>query len=299
MSLVLTLIADPAKAELSADLAAAAREALVASGADCTEIDWLAPGVACDIPFAAAEAAVAEAAVRERLAGAPLDLAVQPREGRRKRLLIADMDSTIVTAETLDELADAAGLRERIAAITARSMAGELDFAQSLRERVAMLAGLPVAALDQALARLALTPGARTLVQTMKAQGAYSALVSGGFTQFTAVARQRCGFDEDRANRLALADGRLSGKVVEPILDRDAKLTALQSLCSERAIAPEAACTVGDGANDIPMLQAAGLGVAFRGKPVVRRAARFRIDHGDLTALLYLQGYRREAFVTA
>ncbi|MGF1610440.1 MAG: phosphoserine phosphatase SerB, partial [Kiloniellales bacterium] len=257
-----------------------------------------AEGVACDIAFDGADPVAAEAAVRERLTEAPLDIAVQPHAGRQKRLLLADMDSTIITGETLDELAAAAGLRERIAAITARTMAGELDFAQSLRERVAMLAGLPVAALEQALGRMALTPGARTLVQTMKAHGAYTALVSGGFTQFTSVARQRCGFDEDRANQLALAHGSLSGKVEEPILDRDAKLSTLRGLCAERSIAPEAACTVGDGANDIPMLQAAGLGVAFRGKPLVRQAARFRVDHGDLTALLYLQGYRRDRFVT-
>jgi phosphoserine phosphatase len=299
MDFVLTLIADPAKADLGAEHAAAASDALAGCGARCGDIDWLAPGIACDVAFAAAGPSLAEAAVRERLTAAAVDVAVQPREGRRKRLLLADMDSTIVTGETLDELAAAAGLRERVAAITARSMAGELDFAQSLRERVAMLAGLPVAALDQALARMALTPGARTLVQTMKAHGAYTALVSGGFTQFTSVARQRCGFDEDRANRLALANGVLAGRVVEPILDRDAKLTALRGLCAERAIAPEAACTVGDGANDIPMLQAAGLGVAFRGKPLVRQAARFRIDHGDLTALLYLQGYRRDDLVGA
>ena len=262
MEQVLTLIANPARADLTPGLAEAASLALSDQGAAPGEVDWLAPGIACDIPFEAAGSEALRDVVRHALDGAPVDLAVQPRKGRRKALLIADMDSTIVTSETLDDLADAMGLRDRIAPITARTMAGELDFAQSLRERVAMLAGLPLAALEAARATVELTPGARALAQTMKAGGAYTALVSGGFTHFTGDVRARCGFDEDQANRFELRDGQLSGAVVEPILDRDAKLKTLRRLCGEKALAPEAACTVGDGANDIAMLQAAGLGVA-------------------------------------
>jgi len=296
MDSVLTLIADPAAAGLDDALLAAAVEALAEAGARPAPANWLAPGVACDLAFAGGAPDRAEAAVRARLAEAPLDLAVQPAAGRRKALLVADMDSTIVTSETLDELAACAGLKERIAAITARSMAGEVDFVESLRERVAMLKGLPVEALAQVGARTELTPGARTLVRTMKAQGAYTVLVSGGFTAITGSVREACGFDEDLANRLELRDGRLSGKVAEPILDRGAKLAALRRLLAERGLEAAAACAVGDGANDIPMLQAAGLGVAYRGKPAVRAAVRFRVDHGDLTALLYLQGYRADEF---
>lgn len=297
MEPVLTLIANPATADLTADLSGAAARALEAAGAVPAETDWLAAGIACDIPFEAPVTDGLREAVRRALDGAPVDLAIQPRTGRRKALLVADMDSTIVTGETLDDLADAVGLRERIAPITARTMAGELDFAQSLRARVAMLAGLPLAALGEARAAVELTPGARTLVQTMKAHGAYTALVSGGFTHFTGHVRERCGFDEDRANRFELRDGQLSGAVVEPILDRDAKLQTLERLCHEKGLPPSAACSVGDGANDIAMLQAAGLGVAFRGKPAARAATAFRVDHGDLTALLYLQGYRGSDFV--
>ena len=298
MEQVLTLIANPVTADLTPDLVESAASTLSTQSATPGLPDWLAPGIACDVPFDAPGPGDLGEAVRQALGGAPVDLAIQPRAGRRKALLVADMDSTIVSSETLDDLADAVGLRDRIAPITARTMAGELDFAQSLRERVAMLAGLPLAALEAARAAVELTPGARTLVQTMKAQGAYTALVSGGFTHFTADVRQRCGFDEDQANRFELCDGELSGAVVAPILDRDAKLQTLRRLCVEKAVAPTAACTVGDGANDIDMLQAAGLGVAYHGKPAARAATPFRIDHGDLTALLHLQGYRRRDFVT-
>lgn len=273
-----------------------AEEILKLAGAAVRPATWLAPAVACDLPFTAGDPTRAEAALRARLADAPLDIAVQPADGRRKRLLVADMDSTIVTTETLDELADFAGLKAAIASITARSMAGEIDFAQSLRERVAMLKGLPATALAEVAARTQLTPGARTLVQTMKAYGAHTVLVSGGFTAITEGVRAACGFDEEVANRLEIEDGRLSGTVAEPILDRDAKLATLRRCLTERGLDADDACAVGDGANDIPMLEAAGLGVAFRGKPVVRAAARFRVDHGDLTALLFMQGYRAAEF---
>lgn len=296
MTWVLTLIGNPAARPLRDDMVASAAGALAEAGAKCEAADWLAPGIACDLAFDGIDAKAAEAAATDRFSGAPLDLAVQVRDGRRKALLVADMDATIVTTESLDDLAEHAGLRDKIAPITARAMAGELDFAEALRARVAMLAGLPAAALEETLAHLELSPGARTLVQTMKAGGAYTALVSGGFTDFTARVRERCGFDEDQANRLVLVDGRLSGRVVEPVLGRDAKLRLLLDLCDRHGLSTSQACSVGDGANDADMLGAAGLGVAYHGKPPARAATRFRVDHGDLTALLYLQGYRQSEF---
>lgn len=288
---VLTLIADPAASALDAALAERARAAAMAAGAEVNTPLWLAEGVACDLPFAAPDPAAVETAVRRALAGAPLDLAVLPAAGRAKALLLADMDSTIVTSETLDDLADALGLKERVAAITARAMNGELDFAEALRERVALLDGLPETALDEVVARITLTPGAKALVQRMKAAGATTVLVSGGFTRIAEPVAALCGFDRVVANRLDLADGRLTGRVAEPILGKEAKLATLHEAATAHGVSPAAACTVGDGANDLPMLRAAGLGVAFRAKPSVQAAAPVRIDHGDLTALLYLQGY--------
>ena len=294
MQQVLTVIA-PAASPLSATELARARDAMGAVGAETLAPAWLAEAEAADIPFAGLDPEQAEAAARAALQG-PRDLVAQPAEGRRKRLLVADMDSTIVTSETLDELAAFAGLKERIAAITARAMNGELDFAGALRERVAMLKGLSADALEQTWAATELMPGAAALVATMRAHGAFCALVSGGFTFFTGRVRQKVGFDLDQSNVLEIEDGRLAGRVAEPILDRHAKLASLRKLAAERGLALSETCTVGDGANDLPMLQAAGLGVAFRAKPSVAAAARVRIDHGDLTALLFAQGYRREDF---
>lgn len=212
-------------------------------------------------------------------------------------LLVADMDSTIVTSETLDELADLAGVKEKVAAITERSMRGEVDFVRALEDRVAMLAGLSVDALERAFGRVKLTPGARTLVQTMRAQGAFTALVSGGFRYFSERVRRAAGFDYDEANRLEIADGRLTGRVVPPVVNRDGKLSALRRLSVQRGTPLEATLAVGDGDNDLEMIRAAGLGVAFHGKPAIAAAARARIDHGDLTALLYFQGYSADEFV--
>lgn len=295
MELVLTLIAAPGG--LDEPPIRDAREILAALGVRPAQPRWLAPEEACDLPFEAEAAeggpAGIEAALRESLGAAPIDLAVQPARGRRKRLLLADMDSTIVIGETLDELADCAGLKPEIAAITAQAMAGELDFEAALRRRVALLEGLPAEALERTRAGIALGPGARALVATMKAAGAYCALISGGFTQFTEHVAAACGFDEHRANRLLIEDGKLTGRVAEPIQGRDAKRRALLELLERRGLAAEAACTVGDGANDIDMLTAAGLGVAYRAKPAVRAAAPVRIDRGDLTALLYLQGFAK------
>lgn len=295
MQQVLTVIA-PDAAPLAAAELAAARDALEAVGAETFAPAWLAPGIAADIAFRNLDPEQAEAAARAAIPG-PRDLVAQPEAGRRKALLVADMDSTIVTTETLDEMAAFAGLKERIAAITARAMNGELDFAAALRERVAMLQGLPLDALERTWAATELTPGARALVATMRAHGAYCALVSGGFSFFTGRVRALVGFDLDQANVLAIEDGRLAGRVEEPILDRHAKLATLRRLAAARGLALSQACTVGDGANDLPMLQAAGLGVAFRAKPSVAAAARVRIAHGDLSALLYAQGYPRDSFV--
>jgi len=255
----------------------------------------LSPSEAVDIPLSHVPD---PAVLRAALDGAPIDAIVTPAEHRRKRLLIADMDSTIITSETLDELADFAGLKDRIAAITARAMNGELDFKAALRERVGMLRGLPVAALERTWQRVRLTPGARELVATMRAHGAYTALVSGGFSFFTSRVAAMCGFDEHRSNTL-LDDGTaLTGYVAEPILDRDTKLDTLTRLAAQRGLSLGATLAVGDGANDLDMLRAAGLGVAFRAKPVVAAEARARVDHAGLRALLFAQGYRLEDFVT-
>ncbi len=225
-----------------------------------------------------------------------VDAVALPAAGRRKKLLVADMESTMIHNEMLDELADFLGLREKIAGITARAMNGEIDFAGALTERVGLLKGLPVAKLDEAATRIRYMPGGATLLATMKKHGAHCALVSGGFTYFTAMVRQSLGFDFDAANILKHDGKTLTGTVEPPILGKEAKLAALRRLAAEQGVTPAEAVTVGDGANDLPMLQAAGLGVAFHAKPTVAAQVHARIDHGDLTALLYLQGYRRTDF---
>jgi phosphoserine phosphatase len=288
MAHFLTLIAQREAALLSPATIARVRDAVGGGAADI-----LSPDEAIDIAVANAPDM---AAVQAALEGAAIDAIATPADQRRKGLLIADMDSTIVTGETLDELADFAGLKQRIAAITARAMNGELDFKAALRERVAMLQGLPVDALEQTWQRVRLTPGARELVATMRAHGAYAALVSGGFSFFTGRVAALCGFDMHRSNAL-LDDGiALTGHVAEPILDRDTKLATLTQLADERGLPLSATLAVGDGANDLDMLSAAGLGVAFRAKPVVAAAARARVDHADLRALLFAQGYRAGQF---
>jgi len=287
---ILTLIAPPGG--LSAPLIARIRTALQALGATAGTPDWLSPEEAADLPFEGLAPEQATAAAGTALEGAPVDTIAQPTEGRRKRLLLADMDSTIVTTETLDEIAAYAGLKDRIAEITRRSMNGELDFRQALVERVGMLEGLPVSALERTWEATAMTPGAAELVATMRAHGAHCALVSGGFTFFTGRVAERLGFHAHYSNTLGIADGKLTGRVEEPILDRDAKLATLKRLSAELGLPLSATLAVGDGANDLAMIQAAGLGVAFRAKPVVAAAARARVDHADLRALLFAQGYR-------
>ncbi len=238
-------------------------------------------------------------AVSGLMAGKPADYCVQPAEGRRKRLLIADMDSTIINVECIDELADFAGVKDKVAAITERAMRGDLDFEAALRERVAMLKGLPLADLQRAYdERVRLNPGARTLVRTMTAHGAKAFLVSGGFSFFTRRVAEAAGFDANRANTLVEADGVLAGTVGEPILGREAKLAALCEEAAALGVPLSATLAVGDGANDLAMIAASGLGVAYRAKPIVAAQAHAKVDHADLTALLYFQGYRADEFVT-
>jgi phosphoserine phosphatase len=283
--------------ELTGDTVA---QALRASGcAAPIEIDWLEPGRAADVrlAFAAEQLAPLRVALHAAVAGFA-DVIVQPEAGRRKKLLVADMDSTMIEQECVDELAEFAGLRARISAITARAMRGEIGFEAALRERVALLAGLRVEIVDTILReRITPTPGARALVATMRAHGAYAALVSGGFTCFADPIAARLGFDEARANRLETRDGALTGAVTPPIAGARAKQEALEELRAARAVPREAALAVGDGANDLDMLAAAGLGVAYHAKPKVAAAASARVDRADLTALLFAQGYRRGDFV--
>ncbi len=287
MKNVLVLISDPAHPAVTDAAVASAIEALKGAGATVGAPDWLDKGIACDLPFDGTAAAIGLAGV---------DAIVLPADGRRKKLLVADMESTMIHNEMLDELADFLGLREKIAGITARAMNGEIDFAGALEERVGLLKGLAVGRLDEAATRIRYMPGGATLVATLQKHGAYCALVSGGFTYFTAMVRRALGFDLDAANVLEHDGISLAGTVAHPILGKEAKLTTLRRLAGERGLADADAISVGDGANDLPMLKAAGLGVAFHAKPAVAAQVPARIDHGDLTALLYLQGYRRNDF---
>lgn len=262
---------------------------------------WLSPGEACELAFEAADIGAARAvrdSVASRLGEMPIDSCVVQVAARRKALLVADMDSTIIQQECIDEMADMLGLKPRIAAITERAMRGELPFEAALRERLGLLAGLEVSALQRVFdERITLMPGARTLVATMRAAGAFTALVSGGFSFFTSRVAVAAGFDVNRANELEVSDGRLTGSVVGPILGREAKLETLTHYRDQRGLAAEATLAVGDGANDLAMIMAAGLGVAYRAKPIVAAEADVGITYGDLTALLFLQGYSRSEFV--
>ncbi len=290
MSHVLTFVANDYSL---LDLMRATHRVLGEQRARIDRIDWLSPGRACDIYFDGAEPALIEKAVRAVVGLATVDLAVQKARDRRKLLLVADMESTVIHNEMLDELADFVGLRAKVEQITTRAMNGELDFRAALRERVALLRGLPEQVLHDCLETIRFDSGARVLVATLRAHGAYCALVSGGFTFFAEWVAERVGFELCQANVLRIEGGKLSGEVEEPILDKEAKLRTLRQLAEEQGLSLEDAVTVGDGANDLPMLQAAGLGVAFHGKPRVAAAAPFRVDHGDLSTLLYFQGYHR------
>jgi phosphoserine phosphatase len=297
MDLVLTIVAPPNAGAFSANL----REVFASVGARGKESRKLEAGdmAATDVILEADDVTAVRAALGPALEGQPVDWCVQPLEGRKKRLLVADMDSTIINVECLDELADFAGLKAEISAITERAMRGELAFEGALRERVAMLKGLPVTALQETYdERVRLNPGARTLVRTMAADGARCVLVSGGFNFFTARVAAEAGFHADRANWLVSQGGALTGSVGEPILGREAKLAALKEEALAIGAPMSAAIAVGDGANDLAMIEAAGLGVAYRAKPIVAAQADARIDHCDLTALLYFQGYEIGGFVT-
>ncbi|MEO8558726.1 MAG: phosphoserine phosphatase SerB [Rhodospirillales bacterium] len=297
MHQILILICRPDKPVLDDSTLRTLRARLDDLGAESAPPAWLDPTIACEIGFDGIDGEQAVAAARLVLGERPVDVAAMTTEHRRKALLVADMESTIIENEMLDELAEFLGLRAHIAAITARAMNGEIDFAAALKERVLLLKDMEQAKLDHAATLIRIMPGAQTLIATMRANGAYCALVSGGFTVFTDAIHKQLGFDSHHANSLLLENGKLTGTVGEPILGKEAKLEMLLKLAGERHLKLAQTIAVGDGANDLPMLQAAGLGVAYRAKPSVAAACRVRIDHGDLTALLYLQGYRRDEFV--
>jgi len=292
MTMVLTLIAGARARQIFSQLADEVAGAIGISG----QTTWLA-GDACDLVFDATGPALAEGAARALIGGADIDVLVQPVANRRKRLLVADMESTIIENEMLDELADFLGLRPQISEITRRAMNGEIDFAASLEARVAMLAGLSDRVLEMAAERIRPTAGARQLVATMRSAGAVTALVSSGFTIFAERLAAQLGFDRVVANRLELTGGRLAGRIARPIVSGETKRQILLALAAEHAVPLEQTMAVGDGANDLPMLAAAGIGIAFRAKPIVASGARWRLDHADLTGLLYAQGYRKEEII--
>jgi phosphoserine phosphatase len=299
MTHVATLVCDPATPLLTDELAARASTILP----NPERVQWLAPAIAVDIAFTLAvpeSTTTIEDQLRAALENTPADIFVQPLQGRRKKLLLADMDSTMIGQECIDELAGEIGKRAEIAAITDRAMRGDIAFEPALRARVALLKGIGRATIMNVIAsKITLTRGGRQLVQTMRRNGAYTALVSGGFSVFSAAIANKLGFDEHQANELLFGeDGKTSGLAAEPVLGRQAKLSALRNLCEKLGLSAGETLAVGDGANDLSMLEAAGLGVAFRAKPRVAAAAHARVDHSDLTALLYAQGFRREEFQT-
>jgi phosphoserine phosphatase len=294
MSHIATLISNPKNPAVTRKAALAAKALLPRAGDIATLDDDIASEIPFDLPSGGDARPLADT-LRAKLG--QIDVVIQPAVNRKKRLFVADMDSTMIEQECVDELAAFAGLKEHVARITERAMRGELEFPPALRERVALLKDLPATVVDDVLQKhIRLMPGGRTLVMTMKKHGAYTCLVSGGFTLFTGKIAAKIGFDEHRGNRLVVEGGKLSGKVEEPILGSEAKLAALKELATKLKIELADTLAVGDGANDLPMLRAAGLGVAYRAKPAVAAEAAARIEHGDLTALLYLQGYRREEF---
>jgi len=295
MSLVATLICNPANPALDSTIVEGALAVLPSPG----RAQWLFDEVAVDIPFdGSGDIRGIEARLRQARGDLPIDIVVQPQAFRRKKLFLADMDSTMIGQECIDELADFAGLKAHVAKITERAMRGEIEFEPALRERVALLKDMPANVVDEVLQkRIAPTPGGRELVATMRANGAWTCLISGGFTLFTNAVAAKIGFQENRANQLKIRDGKLTGEVLEPIVGRAAKLATLLELRESFDLDDIDTLVVGDGANDLGMIEAAGLGVAYHAKPAVAAAAAARIDYGDLTALLYAQGYRREEFV--
>lgn len=302
MTALLTLIAGDAETPLDRPLIDAIRAAADRLGGEAGPPDWLAPEIACDLTIDGLDADQVAAAAALEIGDAPLDAVTQAIDGavpRRKSLLLADMESTIIAEEMLDVMAETLRLGPGIAEITRRAMNGELDFAEALAERVALLEGVEAALLDRLAAGMTPNPGAAVLVATMRQAGARCVLVSGGFTVFTGRIRERLGFDADFGNVLEMADGRLTGQVVPPIRDRDDKLATLIAESKTLGQPLAASIAVGDGANDLAMIQAAGLGVAWHGKELLRQAAPARIDYAGLEALLYIQGYRRDEFAAA
>lgn len=284
------LLTSPTNPSLDAALVESLRNAW--GGGDAL---WLAPDEAAE--FSLAQLPENRWDVWKSCQSMGVDLVIVPSEGRRKKMLLADMDSTMIQQECIDELAEVAGVGERVKDITARAMNGELDFEGALTERVGLLQGLPEGMIAQVLnTRITLMPGGKQLVATMKANGAYAALVSGGFTAFTAKVAAELGFDENRANTLLVADGTLTGDVARPILGREAKVNALEEITAQLGISEADVIAVGDGANDLGMLKRAGAGVALHAKPSVAAECDIRINHGDLTALLYVQGYAQDDF---
>lgn len=297
MDNVLTLITNPALAVLDNTTVSNVCTALQALGAETTGPVWLSKGEAVDIEFCKATNRQAESTVLALLASAPIDVVAQRTYRRRKKLLIADMDSTIVTGETLDELAAFAGLKSEITAITQRAMRGELDFFEALHARVAMLKGLDESFLSKTMDDVTLTPGAEALVRTMKANGAVTALISGGFSYFTDRVRERVGFHTSLGNQLDIQKGKLTGNVIPPIVGKEVKLEMLIDMAEQQGFSLSQTMAIGDGANDVPMLAKAGTGFAYHAHPVAREAARVRLDHSDLTGALFAQGYRKDEFV--
>ncbi len=293
MNSVLTLVANPEDLPSLSNTINAAEARLQELGASDITQSWLKEAFAVDLKFSGNISTADIAALLE-----PVDWCLQPDTNRKKKLLLADMDSTIITVECIDELADFAGLKEQVSEITEKAMRGELEFDDAFKSRVAMLTGLKEEVLDKTFdERVKLTPGARTLIQTLKKDGCYSALVSGGFTYFTGRVRDLVGFDMDDANELLFEEGALTGKAAEPILNSSAKLANLNRLLKEKGLDRAQSVAIGDGANDIPMIDAAGLGVAFHAKPKAQEAADTSIRYGDLTTLLYYQGYKNTEFV--
>ncbi len=287
MTHTLTLIAAPGTTLPAAEIATSLR---------APQWQWLAEGIAADLTLASP---LMDAALPQRLATARIDHILQPSEGREKRLLISDMDSTMIDQECIDELAGYMGLKDHVSAITERAMNGELDFAAALRERVALLKDLPEAALQEVFdSKITLMAGARTLVQTMKARGAYCLLVSGGFRFFTGRVATALGFDGDEANQLEIIDGSLTGRVLDPILDKESKRESLHRTAQKKDLALSASLALGDGANDLPMLLDAGLGIAYHAKPTVQAQAKHVVNFNDLTAALYAQGIAKSEWAT-
>ncbi|MCX8503175.1 MAG: phosphoserine phosphatase SerB [Beijerinckiaceae bacterium] len=294
---VATLVSNPDKPALSDALLSKLAQALPESA----KLIRLDRQIAIDVAFSArsqTELDEISAKIRKSLSSEPVDIIIQPTLHRRKSLFVADMDSTMIGQECIDELAAELRVKQKVAKITERAMRGELEFDSALRERVRLLEGLDAMVIPKVISeKITITPGARTLISTLRSQGVYTALVSGGFTLFTSRIGATIGFDEDRANTLMLHNGKLTGEVAEPILGREAKRATLIELREQFALQPEETLAIGDGANDLDMIQEAGLGVAFRAKPAVAAAADARIDHADLTALLYAQGYSRSTWM--